>query len=91
MELKLPQNQERLTLTEVLAVIDRYRRNNPAVIDLYDLTNHGPHDEILAIDLLSLNALNAFGNGAMSAMTSMWERRSDVEGSFFLWGRDASL
>ena len=67
---------------KVLSVVeatDRVKQYNPAVFDLYDRPSSGPHDELLAIDVLSLNALNAFGPGApMTAMTAVWEKRDDI-------------
>lgn len=81
MPLTLPADRAVLTDSEVLGVIADYRRVNPAVIDLFDLTNRGPHDEIEAIDILSLNALNAYSYraGRMTPMSNMWERRSQVQ------------
>ena len=57
----------------------RPEREGPAS-DLYDGTNAaGPHDEVDAVDLLALNALNAFaGGGAMTHMAALWKKRSEV-------------
>jgi hypothetical protein len=44
-----------------------------AVFELYDLPECGPHDEVLPVDLLALNALNVWGRGQpMTAMAEGW-------------------
>ena len=61
---------------EVYLVVDDYNR---AVFDLYDLPQGGPHDDLLPIDLLALNALNALGRGQpMTAMTRAWDARNEI-------------
>ncbi|HEX4792373.1 MAG TPA: DUF6308 family protein [Humisphaera sp.] len=77
-KLTLPDGTTR-SIPEVRAIIDDYRTIAPAVFDLYDLPNGGPHDEVLAIDLLAPNALNTWGAGQpMSAMTEAWRRRDEI-------------
>jgi hypothetical protein len=69
-----------LTDAEVWDICSAYLRKCPAVIALYDATNEGPHDRLQPIDLLSLNALNAFGKAPpMTPMTEAWEARPVVE------------
>jgi hypothetical protein len=78
-KLVLP-NGDVLSYSDVIEAIATYRHDNRAVIDLFDRTNVGPHDEILASDVLALNALNAFGPKApMTPMTNLWVKRKDVE------------
>jgi hypothetical protein len=48
------------------------------VLDLYDRTNPGPHDDVSAIDVLALNALNAFRKAPMTPMTSLWVNRGSI-------------
>jgi hypothetical protein len=68
-----------LSRAEALAVLDCYARTWPAVFDLYDLPSAGPHDEVLPIDVLAPNALNAWGNGQpMTAMTNAWAERHRI-------------
>jgi hypothetical protein len=68
-----------LSEAEVLAVLDCYARAWPAVFDLYDLSCGGPHDEVMPIDVLAPNALNAWGNGQpMTAMTGAWAERHRI-------------
>jgi len=76
MKRRLPDGR-RLPYTDVQATVEQYRTAYPAVLDLFDQTNPGPHDEIMAIDLLALNALNAFG-GPIRPMTSMWQQRQEI-------------
>jgi hypothetical protein len=67
---------------QVIDTIETYRGKNPAVIDLFDGTNAGPHDRISPADVLALNALNAFGPTApMTPMTKLWRHRAEVEQS----------
>jgi hypothetical protein len=78
MPLKLP-NNEVLADDEVRETLSRYQNDCPAVLDLFDATIGEPHDELLPIDVLSLNALNAFGAGSpMTAMTAAWVDREKV-------------
>jgi hypothetical protein len=77
MILTLP-NGRTLSFEQVKNTIATYRRECPAVIDLYDRTNEGPHDEVTAVDLLSLNALNAFRGPPMTPMTEAWVNRSEI-------------
>src|SRR6266545_3090526 len=68
-----------LTLDEVLETVDAYSKNWPCVFDLYDSPDSGPHDDLRPIDLLSLNALNGWGNGQpMDAMTNAWLERDRI-------------
>ena len=75
----LPDGTKR-SLQQILMLIDTYREQYPAVFDLYDLPGIcGPHDELLPIDLLSLNAMNAWAGGQpMTWMTEAWKRRNDI-------------
>lgn len=76
--LTLPDSTTR-SLSEVIAAVDTYDRAYPAVFDLYDLPSGGPHDELLPIDLLAVNALNGWGSGQpMNGMTTAWLARSDI-------------
>lgn len=76
--LTLPDGTKR-SMPEVLAIIDAYRKGDPAVFDLYDLAHGGPHDDVLPVDLLALNALNAWGGGQpMTAMTNAWFQRKEI-------------
>ena len=50
---------------------ETYAHENPAVFAPFDLPSGGPHDEVLPIDLLALNALNGWGAG--QPMTGMTE------------------
>jgi hypothetical protein len=77
-KLSLPNGKE-LSGNEACETVSAYRRTNSAVVDLYDLTNTGPHDECLQIDILALNALNAFGGRLPAApMTHLWLARSKI-------------
>jgi len=77
-ELRLPDGTRR-SLDDVIGSVIGYAENYPAVFDLYDLPQGGPHNEVLPIDLLALNALNAFGNAPpMTAMTNAWIARYDI-------------
>jgi hypothetical protein len=77
-KLTLPNGVE-LTGSQAFETASAYRRDNPAVIDLYDLTNTGPHDELRPIDVLSLNALNSFGQRSPAGpMTNLWVARSSI-------------
>src|SRR6266478_2253050 len=62
-------------------LVTNYLENFPAVVDLYDRMSEGPHDEMTATDLLSVNALNGFPcipGFPMSPMTALWLRRDEV-------------
>lgn len=78
--LSLP-NGDLLSTADVREILGAYMRECPAVLDLYDGTNLGPHDELLPIDVLAVNALNAFGPRAMpmTPMTAVWVRRHAIE------------
>ena len=76
--LTLPDGTKR-TLAVVLDAAMGYARNYPAVFDLYDRPNGGPHDDVLPIDILAPNALNAWGSGQpMTAMTEAWAARERI-------------
>src|SRR5580658_10522099 len=78
-DLRLPDGS-RLPARRVALILRNYVKDNPAVLDLYDRTNEGPHDEVRPVDLLSLNALNAFiGSAPMTPMTALWRRRREIE------------
>ncbi len=66
--------------SRVRDVLAAYHREFPAVLDLFDGTNPGPHDELLPIDVLAVNALNAFGarTAPMTPMTEAWIRRDAI-------------
>src|SRR5438128_450989 len=67
-----------LAFDEVLRVVGEYKRR--AVFDLYDRTSEEPHDDVTAVDLLSINALNAFGarTPPMTPMANLWAKRDEV-------------
>lgn len=69
-----------LSDADARGTIRTYLRDCPAVIDLYDATNPGPHDELLPIDILAINALNAFGGRVppMTPMTAAWGHRHAI-------------
>lgn len=76
--LVLPAGEE-LTLAQVRGLVADYSRDCPAVFDLYDRSNLGPHDDLLPIDLLAVNALNAFGPAQpMTPMTVAWQSRDAI-------------
>jgi Family of unknown function (DUF6308) len=79
MPLTLP-NLDVLPDDEVREALAAYHTDCPAVLALYDATNPGPHDELLPIDILAVNALNAFGARVppMTPMTAAWERRQAI-------------
>jgi hypothetical protein len=79
MPLTLP-NRDVLSDAAVCAALADYNANSPAVLALYDGTNPGSHDELLPIDILAVNALNAFGARVppMTPMTAAWERRHAI-------------
>lgn len=69
-----------LSQAEVAGTIADYRQQYPAVLDLYDLPQGGPHDRISALDILAINALNGFGpRPPMTPMTELWLNRQSVE------------
>jgi len=77
--IKLPKHDISLTAKEAAGVLDDYWTTYSAVWDLFDATVGKAHDEITPLDVLSLNALNAWGpNRPMEAMESLWQRRVDV-------------
>jgi hypothetical protein len=80
MPLTLP-NRNVLTENQVRDRLSAYQDDCPAVLALYDVTNPGPHDELLPSDLLSINALNAFGRHVfpMTPMTAAWVQRRDIQ------------
>lgn len=76
MHLYLP-GGEKYSITESIALINKYSR---ATIALYDFSNKGPHDELEDIDILSLNALNAFNNrSAGTVMANIWYHCTEIE------------
>jgi len=76
--LKLPDGR-RLTRHEVVGRVHEYATTWPCVFDLYDRPDGGPHDELLPIDLLALNALNGWGGGQpMTAMSEAWVKREEI-------------
>ncbi|MFO8072040.1 MAG: DUF6308 family protein [Polyangia bacterium] len=78
--IKLPGGREISYKQADAAVKDYVDKTNHAAFQLYDLTNDGPHDDLRPIDLLSLNALNAFaGSSPMTAMENLWKERGKVE------------
>jgi hypothetical protein len=61
-------------------IVQTYLDNHAAAIDLYDGTNTGPHNEIRPVDLLALNALNAYvGTAPMTPMEALWKRAKMVQ------------
>jgi hypothetical protein len=82
MQLRLPRNQVR-SFEEVVTTISNYRKDCPAVIDLFDRTIDGPHDDITPVDVLSLHALEAFGGRVhpMTPLTSLWLERDNITDS----------
>ena len=84
----LPDGSE-LPFEEAASVLNRYMTRNAAAVELYDYTNPGPHDAIEAVDLLALNALNAFaGTSPMTAMEAMWHARGGMSGAVALITRE---
>jgi hypothetical protein len=79
MVIKLP-NGESVSTEEAVVAVKNYQAGNySAAFDLYDRPCSGPHDELLAIDILSLNALNVFrGRGPMTPMAALWEKRGEI-------------
>jgi hypothetical protein len=76
-KLMLPQGKHR-TFRQALSLLTAYRRAS-AALDLYDGTNPGPHDRPTAVDVLALNALNAFAYvPSMDPMTVIWAHRDEV-------------
>lgn len=72
-------NGKRLSDEAVFVAIDEYARNSGSVFDLYDEPSGGVHDEVLPIDILAPNALNAWGRGQpMSGMSEAWKRREHI-------------
>lgn len=67
----------KLSLDDAVATVEEYIRKSPAVLDLYDRTNPGPHDDVTACDVLAVNALNGYMQrmGPMTPMTELWMRR----------------
>ena len=80
MQLKLP-NSRVLSVEDVLVTISSYRKECPAVIDLFDCTIGGPHDDITPLDVLSVNALNGYESSPMNPMTDLWVNRELVTDS----------
>ncbi len=77
--IRLPDGTLRTASDLLVNVVERYLREQHAVVPLYDLTNVGPHDDVEAVDLLALNALNAFiGRPPMTPMTAMWASRATI-------------
>lgn len=69
----------RLSLDDVVATVSSYQRDYPAVFPLFDLPGGGPHDQMNEIDILSLNAMNAFGpRPAMTPMSEAWAHRYEI-------------
>jgi len=76
LKLVLP-DRRKIPLDQAYEQIKCYER---MVVALFDRTNTGPHDQLEPIDLLSLNALNAFvGSNPTSAMAELWVKRKRVE------------
>src|SRR5215213_6597946 len=76
--LTLPDGSAR-SLGVVRDEVIAYAENYPAVFHLYDFPSGGPHDEVLPIDVLAPNALNAWaGSPPMTAMTEVWKVRGEI-------------
>src|SRR4051794_33427972 len=76
--LRLPDGT-RLDARLAREVVDSYFAEHAPVLDLYDGTNPGPHDDVLPIDLLALNALNGyFGTAPMTPMSELWQRAAEI-------------
>lgn len=70
--MKLP-NGPTVSAAEATRLINDYYARNAAVWDLYDNLDPGPRDKFGPHDVLSLNALNAFGpRTPMGGMTGFW-------------------
>ena len=79
MGLKLPDGRM-LSQAQAAGAIADYRQQYPAVLDLYDLPGGGPRDEVSALDILAVNALNGFGlRPPLKPMTELWLNRQRVE------------
>jgi hypothetical protein len=62
------------------AIVRKYLADHAAVSDLYDGTNPGPHDDVTPMDVLALNALNAFvGAAPMDPMAALWGKRTAIQ------------
>lgn len=74
----LPDNTK-LDLHVGLEIIKAYLTDQAPVLDLYDGTNPGPHDDVSPVDLLALNALNAFNRTPpMTPMAELWYRAGEI-------------
>lgn len=72
-------NGMRLSEARARTTFSSYVQDHAAVLDLYDGTNPGPHDAVLPVDLLALNALNAYvGSAPMTPMSELWYAAGDV-------------
>lgn len=77
-QITLP-NETKIDSREAGKTVQAYLRDHAAVLDLYDGTNAGPHDDILPVDLLALNALNAYiGTAPMTPMEALWKRAPSI-------------
>jgi hypothetical protein len=69
----------RLSWQDARRVVDAYLKDHSAALDLYDGTNAGPHDDVSAVDLLALNALNAYvGTAPMTPMEALWKNSATI-------------
>jgi hypothetical protein len=77
MDIRLPDGTT-LSVDDASATLDDYwTRDAPAVWDLYDNLVPGPKNAITEVDVLAINALNAFSRGApMTGMTSLWSSQA---------------
>lgn len=62
------------------AIVRKYLTDHGAASELYDGTNPGPHDDVTPMDVLALNALNAFvGTAPMEPMSALWGKRTAIQ------------
>ncbi len=76
MPLRLP-DKRCFSDEEVLAAISSYKKEYPAVMELFDRTMAGPHDAT-PMDILAVNALNGYTSPPMNQMTDLWVHREEV-------------
>jgi hypothetical protein len=74
-------DSSRITQETTVTIITDYISDSGSAIDFYDKSIPLPfHDEINEMDILSLNALNAFaGIPPMTAMDTMWQKKTSIE------------
>ena len=70
----------KVSVDHCAAIVRKYLTDHAAASDLYDGTNPGPHDDVTPMDVLALNALNAFvGTAPMEPMSALWGKRTAIQ------------